>query len=329
MTDKNEKQPSNAQKPVPKNVKPPRENNARRENESSETQSVIVDKFKELSEKTGLNPKALFGIIAAVVIVLLLLSLSMCGKDEEEANNAASPGAISNQDDVKLGDEGGSVGSGSNNGGDTNDNKIVGSNDESEDDSDSDSESDSDGQDGNANQRGSTLEDRPAFLNEDVDPDQYAPEGTSAPVNEELDARAEEALPILDTIVNDPTFNDEGFEELKSKLNKKGLEPGPNIEFAYRSGQQYEDGGAMFESRSFKPAFYATSQPGVYEATYEVAAGALPNVSANPQDEDETRNRMRGELDAMIGTGVAVPLKFTIDLNAGSVEADSNMWWAM
>lgn len=329
MTDKNEKQPSNVQKPVPKNVEPPRENNAQRENESSETQSVIVDKFKELSEKTGLSPKALFGIIAAVVIILLLLSLSMCGKDEEEANNAASPGAISNQDDVKLGDEGGSVGSGSNNGGDTNDNKIVGSNDESEDDSDSDSESDSDDQDGNANQRGSTLEDRPAFLNEDADPDQYAPEGTPAPVNEELDARAEEVLPILDTIVNDPTFNDEGFEELKSKLNKKGLEPGPNIEFAYRSGQQYEDGGAMFESRSFKPAFYATSQSGVYEATYEVAAGALPNVSANPQDEDETRNRMRGELDAMISTGVVVPLKFTIDLNAGTVEADSNMWWAM
>ena len=329
MTDENEKQLNNAQKPVSKNAKPSRENNAQRENESSETQSVIVDKFKELSEKTGLNPKALFGIIAAVVIVLLLLSLSMCGKDEEEANNASSPGAISNQDDVKLGDEGGSVGSGSNNGGDTNDNKIVGSNDESEDDSDSESASDSDDQDGNVNQRGSTLEDRPAFLNEDVDPDQYAPEGTPAPVNEELDARAEEVLPILDTIVNDPTFNDEGFEELKSKLNKKGLEPGPNIEFAYRSGQQYEDGGAMFESRSFKPAFYATSQPGVYEATYEVAAGALPNVSANPQDEDETRNRMRGELDAMIGTGVAVPLKFTIDLNAGSVEADSNMWWAM
>lgn len=329
MTDKNEKQLNNTQKPVSKNVKPTRETDVQRESDSNEAQSVIVDKFKELSEKTGLSPKALFGIIAAVVIVLLLLSLSMCGKDEEEANNAASPGAISNQDDVKLGGENDSVGSGSGDSGDSKDDKIVGSNDESEDDSSDESNSASDDQNNESNQRGSTLKDRPAFLNEDVDPDRYAPEGTPAPVNEELDARAEEVLPILDTIVNDPTFNDKGFEELKSKLNEKGLEPGPNIEFAYRSGQKYEDGGAMYESRSFKPAFYATSQPGVYEATYEVAAGTLPNVSANPQDEDETRNRMRGELDAMISTGVVVPLKFTIDLNSGSVEANSNMWWAM
>lgn len=327
MTDKNTTQSDNNQKPVSKELSSEKESQAQKSNEpneSSETQSAIIDKFKELSEKIGVKPQLLLGIIAGLVIILLLLSLSMCGKNEEEADTAASqPGAISNHD-VELGGDGGSVGS---TGDDTDDNKgdkVVGSNDDSKGDSD---ESDNDAPD--EPERGSQLDDRPAFLNEDVDPDQYAPEGEPAPVNEELDKRAEEVLPILDAIVNDPTFNNEGFEELKANLAKKGLAPGANIEFAYRSGQQYEDGGAMYESRSFKPAFYATSQPGVYEATYEVAAGALPNVSANPQDEDETRNRMRGELDAMITGGVAVPLKFTIDLNAGTVEANSNMWWAM
>ena len=324
MTDKNTTPSGNNQKPASEKLSAEKESQVQKSNEPSETRSVIIDKFKELSEKLGVKPQLLIGIVAGLVIILLLLSLSMCGKNEEEADTAVSqPGAISNHD-VELGGDGGSVGS---TGGDTDDNKgdkVVGSNDDSKGDSD---ESENDAPE--EPERGSQLDDRPAFLNEDVDPDQYAPEGEPAPVNEELDKRAEEVLPILDTIVNDPTFNNEGFEELKAKLSKKGLAPGPNIEFAYRSGQQYEDGGAMFESRSFKPAFYATSQPGVYEATYEVAAGALPNVSANPQDEDETRNRMRGELDAMISGGVAVPLKFTIDLNAGTVETNSNMWWAM
>lgn len=320
MTEKDKTTRNSEQKPVSKKV-----NEASMGGEN-ETQSVIVDKFKELSEKLGVKPQLLLGIAAGIVIILLLLSLSMCGKSEEDASEAPS-GAMPNQE-LDLGRQGESVGS---TGGDTDDNKddkVVGSNDDSEDESVGE-EADGEGAEGDDVKRGSQLDDRPAFLNEDVDPDQYAPEGEPAPVNEELDARAEEVLPILDTIVNDPTFNNEGFEELKTKLNEKGLNPGPNIEFAYRSGQHYEDGGAMFESRSFKPAFYATSQPGVYEATYEVAAGALPNVSANPQDEDETRNRMRGELDAMISTGVVVPLKFTIDLNAGTVEANSNMWWAM
>ena len=326
MADKNTAPSGNDQTPVSKKLRTEKESQAQPSSEKNEPQSAIVDKFKELSEKLGVKPQLLLGIAAGIVIILLLLSLSMCGKSEEDTTDSPS-GAMPNQE-LDLGRQGESVGS---TGGDTDDNKddkVVGSNDDSEGES-VDEEADGEDTDGGDVKRGSQLDDRPAFLNEDVDPDQYAPEGEPAPVNEELDARAEEVLPILDTIVNDPTFNNEGFEELKAKLNEKGLNPGPNIEFAYRSGQHYEDSGAMFESRSFKPAFYATSQPGVYEATYEVAAGALPNVSANPQDEDETRNRMRGELDAMISTGVVVPLKFTIDLNAGTVEANSNMWWAM
>ena len=285
----------------------------------SKTESVIVDKFMELSEKTGVKPRVLFGVVAAVVIVVMLLSLSMCGKDEEQAENANATGSAPSQD-VELGSEGGSVGAARDGNENTNGDAEVGSNDNAE--------AEAGGEDVGSPERGSQLDDRPAFLDEHQDPDKYAPEGEPAPVNEELDARAEEVLPILDTIVSSPTFNDSGFEELKSKLSEKGLTPGKNIEFAYRAGQQYESGGTLYESRSYKPAFYATSQPGVYEATYEVAAGILPNTPSNPQNADETRNRMRGELDAMLAGGVSVPLKFTIDFNAGTVEANSNMWWA-
>lgn len=327
MTDKNTTPSGNNQTPVSKKTSAEQESQARASSKHGETQSVIVDKFKEFSEKTGVKPQLLLGVVVGLVIILLLLSLSMCGKSEEEDANEPSSGAMQNQE-LDLGRQDESVGSTGGGNDNNKDDKVIGSSSDSGDESDSE-EADSDDAENEGPKRGSQLDDRPAFLNEDVDPNRYAPEGESAPVNEELDARAEEVLPILDTIVNDPTFNNEGFEELKAKLNEKGLTPGPNIEFAYRSGQHYEDDGAMYESRSFKPAFYATSQPGVYEATYEVAAGALPNVSANPQDEGETRNRMRGELDAMISTGVVVPLKFTIDLNAGTVEADSNMWWAM
>lgn len=286
----------------------------------SKTGSVIVDKLMEFSEKTGIKPRVLLGAVAVIVIVFMLLSLSMCGKDEEQAGDAKPPGAVASQElDLGVGD--GSVGATRDGNGNTNGEPEVGSND--------DVEVDSNDEVDEVAQRGSQLDDRPAFLDEHQDPDKYAPEGEPAPVNEELDARAEEVLPILDTIVSSPELNDAGFEELKARLNKKGLEPGENIEFAYRTGQQYESGDLMYESRSFKPAFYATSQPGVYEATYEVAAGTLPNVAANPQNEDETKNRMRGELDAMLHGNVSVPLTFTIDFNAGTVEANSNMWWAM
>lgn len=284
------------------------------------TESVIVDKFMEFSEKTGIKPRVLLGAVAAMVIVVMLLSLSMCGKNEEQPKEAKSASPVSSQE-LDLGAGGGSVGATRDGNGNTNGEPEVGSND--------DVEADSSNEDDEVAQRGSQLDDRPAFLDENQDPDKYAPEGKPAPVNEELDTRAEEVLPILDTIVSSPEFNDAGFEKLKSRLNEKGLEPGKNIEFAYRAGQQYESGDLMYESRSFKPAFYATSQPGVYEATYEVAAGTLPNVAANPQNEDETRNRMRGELDALLYGNVSVPLTFTIDFNAGTVEANSNMWWAM
>ena len=286
----------------------------------SKTESAIVNKFIEISEKTGLKPRTLLGAVAAVVIIFMLLSLSMCGKNEEQTEDAETPGPVSSQE-LDLGSGGDSAGAARDGNGNTNGESEVGSND--------DAEVETSDEDATAAKRGSQLDDRPAFLDEHQDPDKYAPEGEPAPVNEELDTRAEEVLPILDTIVSSPELNDAGFEELKARLAAKGLAPGKNIEFAYRTGQQYESGDLIYESRSFKPAFYATSEPGVYEATYEVAAGTLPNVAANPQNEDETRNRMRGELDAMLHGNVSVPLKFTIDFNAGTVEANSNMWWAM
>lgn len=298
----------------------PRENANDGVSSENKTESFIVDKFMELSEKTGLKPRALLGAVAAIVIILMLLSLSMCGKNEEQADDMEVTGPVSSQE-LDLGIGGDSVGATRDGNENTNGEPEVGSND--------DTETEASDEAAHVAERGSQLDDRPAFLDEHQDPDKYAPEGEPAPVNEELDARAEEVLPILDTIVSSPDLNDAGFEELKAKLNGKGLAPGKNIEFAYRTGQQYESGDLMYESRSFKPAFYATSQPGVYEATYEVAAGTLPNVAANPQNEDETRNRMRGELDAMLHGNVSVPLKFTIDFNAGVVEANSNMWWAM
>lgn len=174
---------------------------------------------------------------------------------------------------------------------------------------------------------GSTLEPLAPIVTQNFDPNRYAPEGNPAPPNDELDTKVQRVLPILDSIVSNPKFGQDGLNDVTARLAEHGLEPGTLLYNSFVQQQYLLNSNFVIASESAQPYVYATPTPGVYSVTYEVAAGALPNI--NGDDPAALRERMQNELKAQLNAASFIPLTFTVDFNNGVVEADRETWWAM
>lgn len=174
---------------------------------------------------------------------------------------------------------------------------------------------------------GSTLEPLAPIVTQNFDPNRYVPEGNPAPPNDELDTKVQRVLPILDSIVSNPKFGQAGLDDVTSRLAEHGLQPGTLLYNSFVQQQYLLNSDFVIASESAQPSVYATSTPGVYSVTYEVAAGALPNI--NGDDSAALRERMQNELKAQLNAASFIPLTFTVDFNNGVVETDRETWWAM
>ena len=107
-----------------------------------------------------------------------------------------------------------------------------------------------------------------------------------------------------------------------------GLEVGESVAEVYNMFDMIDVNDDMvFASRASVPAIHATEDAGVYQIHYHVAAGMVPNVEVNPQNETVLRDRMRGELDAAVDGGAGKNVTFTVDTNTNLVTVEPTRWW--
>ena len=153
--------------------------------------------------------------------------------------------------------------------------------------------------------------------------------GVTAPNTAENDARADAASRVTDTIVHDPNIGPDGFDEVATRFrDDAGLDVGESVAEVYNMFDMIDVNDDMvFASRASIPAIHATEESGVYQIHYHVAAGMVPNVEVNPQDETVLRDRMRGELDAAVDGGAGMNVTFTVDTNTNLVTVDPTRWW--
>lgn len=153
--------------------------------------------------------------------------------------------------------------------------------------------------------------------------------GVTAPNTAENDARADAASRVTDTIVHDPNIGPDGFDEVSARFrDDAGLDVGESVAEVYNMFDMIDVNDDMvFASRASIPAIHATEESGVYQIHYHVAAGMVPNVEVNPQDETVLRDRMRGELDAAVDGGAGMNVTFTVDTNTNLVTVDPTRWW--
>ena len=151
----------------------------------------------------------------------------------------------------------------------------------------------------------------------------------TAPNTAENDARVDAASRVTDTIVHDPNIGPDGFNELTARLrDDAGLDAGESLAEVYNMFDMIDVNDDMvFASRASVPAIHATEVAGVYKIHYHVAAGMVPNVEVNPQNETVLRDRMRGELDAAVDGGAGKNVTFTVDTNTNLVTVEPTRWW--
>lgn len=156
--------------------------------------------------------------------------------------------------------------------------------------------------------------------------DDAAEDINSANNSAENDERASQISFVLDSVVNDPKTNLEGFDEMNARLKSEGVQAEASLENTYIMWDNAERSDMVIASRALKPSIVAAETPGVYKVSYKTATAMVPDVSANPQDSN-LKSRLQDQMSQALNGAVYVNVDFTVDLNQNLVSVTPERWW--
>lgn len=266
------------------------------------SQNKIVSWFQGLPQHMKVG--VVVGISLLVIIVLIAVSSAFSG-DDDESGEAPAPSFV--QSPVSPSD--GSSGS-------------PRTSEEDDDDDDPAPRATAEVPEGEVSGReeDESLPDNP-FIEDD------AAEGINSANNSaENDERASQISFVLDSVVNDPKTNLEGFDEMNARLKSEGVQAEASLENTYIMWDNAERSDMVIASRALKPSIVAAETPGVYKVSYKTATAMVPDVSANPQDSN-LKSRLQDQMSQALNGAVYVNVDFTVDLNQNLVSVTPERWW--
>lgn len=142
-----------------------------------------------------------------------------------------------------------------------------------------------------------------------------------------MNQKASQVANITDTIVNNPTPNGDGFNEVVDRLADLGIRAGGSIAQSYEMIGYITADDNLFVSRAVEPFINPTPTQGVYTISYKTAAGIVPVTGYSENERARLVAESNDSLVSTLSSGVAVDVKFTLDLNANTLEVSPVRWW--
>lgn len=153
------------------------------------------------------------------------------------------------------------------------------------------------------------------------------PEAGAVNNSDAMNQTASQVANVTNTIVNNPTPNSDGFNEVVDRLADLGIYAGDSIAQSYEMMGYITADDNLFVSRAIEPFINPTMTQGVYTISYKTAAGIVPVTGYSENERARLVAESNDSLVSTLSSGVAVDVTFTLDLNANTLEVSPVRWW--
>lgn len=153
------------------------------------------------------------------------------------------------------------------------------------------------------------------------------PEAGAVNNSDAMNQTASQVANVTNTIVNNPTPNSDGFNEVVDRLADLGIYAGDSIAQSYEMMGYITADDNLFVSRAVEPFINPTPTEGVYTISYKTAAGIVPVTGYSENERARLMAESNDSLVSTLSSGVAVDVTFTLDLNANTLEVSPVRWW--